>query len=129
MNNAVLGKTMENVRKHRNFKLVAANRTKNNLVSGPMYDRAKWLSKKSLALEMKKMKVKMSKPIYLGLSILEIIKHQYMNLVMTILNQSINIMQMYATSIQIPLSFILKLKMFIKTLQMMLKKDLTHQNM
>ena len=120
---------MENVRKHRNFKLVAANRTKNNLVSGPIYDRTKWLSKKSLALEMKKMKVKMSKPIYLGLSILEIIKHQYMNLVMTILNQSINIMQKYATRIQIPLSFILKLKMFIKTLQMMLKKDLTHQNM
>ena len=44
-----------------------------------------------------------------------------------ILNQSINTMQNYATWIQIALSFILKLKMFIKTLEMMFKKDLIHQ--
>ena len=46
---------------------------------------------------------------------------------MIILNQSINTMQKYATQIQIALSLILKLNMFIKTLQIMLRKDLIHQ--
>ena len=46
---------------------------------------------------------------------------------MIILNQCIRTMQNYATWIQAALLFIIKLKMFMKTLQMMLKKDLIHQ--
>ena len=70
-------------------------------------------------MEMKKIKVKINKPVYgisLGLSILEI-----MSFGIILLNQSINIMHQYncATWIHIALSFILKLKMFIKTLYMM----------
>ena len=52
MNNAVFGKTMENVRRHRDIKLVTTD----------------------LAIEMKKTKIKMNKSVYLGLSILEISK-------------------------------------------------------
>ena len=37
MNNAVFGKTMENVMRHRNIKLVTAERRKNYLVSDPNY--------------------------------------------------------------------------------------------
>ena len=74
MNNAVFGKTIENVRKHREIKLVANNQKRCKLASKPNYHATKWFSKSSLAIEMKKMKVKMSKPIYLGLSILEISK-------------------------------------------------------
>ena len=37
MNNAAFGKTMENVRRHRNIKLVTAERRKNYLVSDPNY--------------------------------------------------------------------------------------------
>ena len=52
-----------------------------------------------------------------------------MNFGMVILNQSINILQNYAAWIQAALSFILPTKMLMKTLPMMLKKDLTHQVM
>ena len=41
MNNAVFGKTMENLRKHRNIKLVATERIRNYLVSEPTYDTTK----------------------------------------------------------------------------------------
>ena len=52
-----------------------------------------------------------------------------MSFSMIVLNQSINTMENYATRIQITLSFILKLKMFINTLQITLKKDLINQIM
>ena len=74
MNNAVFGKTMENVRKHRDIKLVTTDERRNRLVSEPNYHTTKWFSEKLLAIEMKKAKVKMNKPVYLSLLILEISK-------------------------------------------------------
>ena len=74
MNNDVFGKTMENVKKQSDIKLVTTNKRRNQLVSEPNYHTTKWFSEKLLEIEMKKTKVKMNKPIYLGLSILEISK-------------------------------------------------------
>ena len=74
MNNAVFGKTMENVRKHRDIKLVKTDHKRNKLVSEPNYHTMKLISENLSIIEMKKVKVKMKKPIYLGLSILEISK-------------------------------------------------------
>ena len=76
MNNPVFGKTMENVRKHkhRDIKLVKTDRRRNQLVSEPNYHAAKLFSENLLAIEMEKIKVKVNKPVYLGLSILEISK-------------------------------------------------------
>ena len=74
MNNSAFGKTMENVRKHRDIKLVTTNKRKNQLVLEPNYHTTKWFSENLLAIEMKKTKVKMNKPVYSGLSILEISK-------------------------------------------------------
>ena len=74
MNNSVFGKTMENVRKHRDIKLVTTDKRINQLVSEPNYHTTKWFSENLLATEMKKTKVKMNKLVYLGLSILEISK-------------------------------------------------------
>ena len=74
MNNSVFRKPMENVRKHRDIKLVITDKKRNQLVSEPNYHATKWFSENLLAIEMKKIKVKMNKPAYLGLSILEIIK-------------------------------------------------------
>ena len=75
-NNAVFGKTMHRIMlwKHRDIKLVATDKRRNQLVSGPNYHAIKYFSENLLATEMKKTKVKMSKPIYLGLSTLEISK-------------------------------------------------------
>ena len=43
-------------------------------MSEPNYYTAKYFSEDLLAIEMKKIKVKMNKPIYLGMSILDISK-------------------------------------------------------
>ena len=74
MNNSVFGKTMENVRKHRDIKLVTTDKRRNQLGSEPCYHTTKWFLENLLAIEMKKTKVKMNKPVYLRLSILEISK-------------------------------------------------------
>ena len=74
MNNAVLGKTMENIRKHRDIKLVTTDKERSKLVSEPNYHTINLISEDLSIIEMKKTKVKMNKPIYLGLSILEISK-------------------------------------------------------
>ena len=73
-NNAVFGKTMEDVKKHRDIKLVTTDKRRNRLVSEPNYHTKKWFLENLLAIEMKKTKLKMNNPIYLGLSILEISK-------------------------------------------------------
>ena len=74
MNNAVFGKTTENIRKHRDIKLVTANKKRNKLVSEPNYHAINYISEDLSIIEMNKTKVKMNKPIYLGLSILDISK-------------------------------------------------------
>ena len=72
MKNAVFGKTMENVRKHRDIKLVKTDKKRNKLVSEPKYHTMKLIDDNLAIIEMKKVKFKMNKPIYLGLCILEI---------------------------------------------------------
>ena len=74
MNNCVFGKTMENVRNHRDVKLVTTDKKKNHLVSEPNYWTIKDFSENLLAIKMKKTKVKMNKPIYAGFSILDLSK-------------------------------------------------------
>ena len=58
MNDAVFGKTMENVRKHRDIKLVTTDKRRNQLVSEPNYHTVKWFSENLLAIEIKKNKSK-----------------------------------------------------------------------
>ena len=53
-NNAVFEKTMKNVRKHRNIKLVTTERRRNYLVSEPNYHTTKFFTENLLAIEMKK---------------------------------------------------------------------------
>ena len=66
MNNALFGKTLENVRKHRHIKLVTTGRRRNYLVSEPNYHTTKCFTENLLATEMRQAKTLMSKPVYLG---------------------------------------------------------------
>ena len=74
INNSVFGKTMENMSNHRDIELVTTNERRNKLVSEPNYHTSKQFSENLLAIEMKKTKVKMNKPVYLGQAIFDISK-------------------------------------------------------
>ena len=74
MNNSVFGKAMENVRKHRDIKFVTTNKRRSKLVSEPNHHTINCISEDLSIIEMKRTKVKINKPIYLGLPILEISK-------------------------------------------------------
>ena len=54
MNNAVFGKTVKNLRKHRDTKLITTERRRNYLASEPKYHTAMFLAEHLLAIEMKK---------------------------------------------------------------------------
>ena len=54
MNNSVFGKTMENVRKHRDIRLVTSEKRSLKLVSEPNYHISKHFSENLIAIEMKK---------------------------------------------------------------------------
>ena len=74
MNNAIFGKTMENVRNHGDIKIVSTDKKRNKLASEPNYHTTKRISKNLLKTEMKKVEVKMNKLVYLGQAILDISK-------------------------------------------------------
>ena len=87
-------------------------------MSEPNYHTTKCFSEDLLAIEMKKIKVKLNKLVYLGLPILEISKTLMYGFWYDYIN--IKTMQNYVIWILVALLFMLKL--FIKILQMMLKK-------
>ena len=76
-----------------------------------------------MAIEMKKTIVKMTKPLYLRMSILDISK---ILMYKFWYDHSIEIMQNYVIQILIVLLFTLKLKIFLKIFLMTLKNGLIH---
>ena len=70
-NNSDFDKTMENVRNHRDIKLVTTDKRRSILASEPNYHSTKYISKDLLIMEMKKTEVKMNKPMYLGQAVLD----------------------------------------------------------
>ena len=100
MNNSVFGKTMEDVRKYRDIKLVTTDENRNKLVSEPNYRTTKRFSENLLAIQMNKL-------IYLGMSILDISECLCIIVGMISLNQSMGIKQNYVIRILIALLFIL----------------------
>ena len=73
MNNSVFGKTMDNVRNHKDIKIVTSDKRRKRLVSFTHHSH-KMFSDHLMVIEIKKTRVKMIKPLYLGMSILYISK-------------------------------------------------------
>ena len=67
MIDAFFEKAIENVRKNGVIKLVTADKRRNQLASEPNFHTKKYFSEMLLAIEMKKTKLKMNKPVYLGM--------------------------------------------------------------
>lgn len=67
INNSVFEKTMKNVRKH-------TDKRRSYFISQPKYQSTKWLSENLLAIEVGTTKLRLNKPVYLGLLILSICK-------------------------------------------------------
>ena len=72
MNNVFFEKTIENVRKHRDITIAAADARKNYLESKTNYHNTNFLSENLLEMKMKRTQIFMNKLAYLGLSVLEI---------------------------------------------------------
>ena len=74
MNNSVFVKTMENMRNHRDIKLVKNIARRSKLPLESNYHSTKYILEDLLIMDMKKTEVKMNKPVYLNQAILDISK-------------------------------------------------------
>jgi len=74
MNNSVLGKTMENIRNRADIRLRTDDKSAEKLVLKPNYERTTIFTENLVAVHMKKTELVFNKPVYLGMSILDISK-------------------------------------------------------
>ena len=74
MNNSVFGKTIENIRKRQNIKIVDNKKLANKLSSKPNFERVTIFDENLIACHMKKTEVYFNKPIYVGQAILDLSK-------------------------------------------------------
>ena len=74
MNNSVFGKTMENIRNRVDIRLVTRESQAKKLTCKPNYQHHTIFSKNLAAVHMKKVKLYFNKPVYLGMSILDLSK-------------------------------------------------------
>ena len=79
MNNSVFGKTMENIRKRVDIKLVRTDGTENEklrkIIAKPNFNRRVKFSDDLSAIHVNKTKLELNKPIYIGFSVLDLSKH------------------------------------------------------
>ena len=74
MNNSVFGKTLENIRKHRNIKLVTTEKKYVRTVMKPNFKSGIRFDENLMGCEVGNIKVVMNKPVYLGQAILDLSK-------------------------------------------------------
>ena len=74
MNNSVFGKTMENIRNRVNIKLTTTGEQFKKLAAKPNYESRKIFNENLVSVHMKKTSLTMNKPVYLGMSILDLSK-------------------------------------------------------
>ncbi|VDI33606.1 Hypothetical predicted protein [Mytilus galloprovincialis] len=74
MNNSVFGKTMEDIRRHRNVKLMTDQKKLVKYTSKPSFDHFQIFNQHLVGIENKKVNILLNKPIYVGQAILDISK-------------------------------------------------------
>ena len=74
MNNHVYGKTLQDDKKHMNVKIVSQSKTFEKLVGKPTFHSFKIFHKNLVGIQMKKPIIKLCRPIYLGMTILDLSK-------------------------------------------------------
>ncbi len=85
MNNSVFGKTMENLRKRVDIKIVRTNGNDKEkeqirkIIAKPNYNRAVIFSEDLSALHVHKTRLKLNKPVYVGMCVLDLSKHLMYN--------------------------------------------------
>ena len=77
MNNSVFGKTMENLRKLVDVKLVRSNEENKlrRLIASPVFARANIFDDDLAAIQVHKSNLVLNRPVYMGMSILDLSKH------------------------------------------------------
>ena len=74
MNNSVFGKTLENIRNRIDIRLITSDKVTQKLATIPNYDRCTIFDENLIAVHMKKTKLYFNKPVYLGMSIVDLSK-------------------------------------------------------
>ena len=74
MNNSVLGKILENIRNRVDIWLISSDNVAQKLAAKPNYDCCTIFDENLIAVQMKKTKLYLNKPVYLGMSILDLSK-------------------------------------------------------
>ena len=74
MNNSDFGKTLENIRNRVDIRLITSDKVAQKQASKPNYDRCTIFDENLIAVHMKKTKLYFNKPLYLGVSILDLSK-------------------------------------------------------
>ena len=74
MNNSVFGKTLENIRNRVDIRLISSDKVAQKLAVKPNYDHCTIFDENQVAVHMKKTKLYLNKPVYLGMSILDLSK-------------------------------------------------------
>ena len=74
MNNAVFGKRLENIRNRVDIRLISSDKVAKNQAAKPNYVRCTIFDENLIAINMKKRKIYFSKPVNLGMGILDLSK-------------------------------------------------------
>ena len=72
MNNSAFSKTLENIRNSVDIRLISSNKMAQKLATKPNYDRCTIFNEYLIAVHMKKTKLYFNKPVYRGMSILDL---------------------------------------------------------
>ena len=74
MNNSVFGKTLDNIRNRVDVPLISSDKVAQKLATWPNYDRCTIIDENLIAIHTRKTKLYFNKPVYLGMSILDLSK-------------------------------------------------------